>query len=154
MITVIRAWLATFTRRWHANPDLCHTTDSVGWHSSRMAVLALQIWPYCSRELIVACLYHDLGECVTGDVPWAVKRAHPELARMLNEIEGVASQDMGALHPIDAADCRRLKYLDRLDAYLWVKHHAPHILTRGDWRECRAWLKKQSSALGVAITDL
>jgi hypothetical protein len=27
---MIRAWLATFVRRWHTNPDLCHTVDPIG----------------------------------------------------------------------------------------------------------------------------
>jgi len=45
----------------------------------------------------------------------------------------------------------RLKYLDRLDAYLWAQHNAPHLLERVDWRDARAWLDAQFVVLvGVA----
>lgn len=145
-------WLATFTRRWHANPDLAHTFDPVGAHSGRMGVLALHFWGAgASRELLVACLIHDLGESVTGDMPWAAKRACPEMAGMLDVLESRALSDMGFDHDIALDDYRRLKFLDRLDAYLWVKHHAPHVLSRDGWPEALAWLQREADDLGVSF---
>ncbi len=134
------AWLATFTRRWHANPDLCHTIDPVGSHSARMGVLALHLFgASASRELLVACLCHDLGERFTGDVAQPAKR-DPELRAALNRIEGEGLAAMGMAFALDDRDSRRLKFLDRLDAYLWAQHNAPHILTRLGWPEDLAWL--------------
>jgi hypothetical protein len=53
--------------------------------------------------------------------------------------------------PLSAQDRDRLKYLDRLDAYLWAQHHAPQIMDRADWREDRQWLDAQWVVLiGVA----
>ena len=101
-----------------------------------MAILALHSWPDASRELLVACVVHDLGEAATGDVPWPAKRDCPELAGCLDVLEGRARVAMGMDGPwtLDMDDFRRLKFLDRLDAYLWVKHHAPHVLQRDDWK--------------------
>lgn len=133
-------WLATFTRRWHANPDLCHTVDPVGWHSGRMGVLALHLFGNsASRELLVACLCHDLGESMTGDVAQPAKR-DPELKAALDRIEGKALDDMGMTFALNDLDRKRLKYLDRLDAYLWAYQNTPHVLDGNGWPEDAAWL--------------
>lgn len=147
------AWLATFVRRWHTNPDLCHTVDPIGWHSSRMAILALQIWPDCSRDLLVSCLCHDLGESVTGDVPFGAK-ADNDLTDRLAMMEVKALIKMRMTWDVSALDHKRLKYLDRLDAYLWAKHHAPHVLTRQDWREALAWLQAEADNLNIKDAPL
>jgi hypothetical protein len=146
---MIRAWLATFVRRWHTNPDLCHTVDPIGAHSGRMAVLALHFWPDARRELLVACLCHDLGERVTGDAPYEVKRSCPELAGILDVLEIRALRDMGMRYELTMTDYRRLKYLDRLDAYFWARHHAPHVLAQDDWRESLAWLQREADTLNI-----
>lgn len=151
---MIRAWLASFTRRWHTNHDLCHTVDPIGWHSSRMAVMALHFWPDCSRDLLVACLCHDLGESVTGDLPWKVKRDCPELAGLLDLLEGRALRDMGMFYEVTLTDYQRLKYLDRLDAYLWARHHAPHVLAQADWREALKWLQLEADNLKIKDAPL
>ena len=144
-------WLATFTRRWHTNPDLCHTVDPVGAHSARMGVLALQIWGAgASRDLLVACLCHDLGESVVGDMPATAKR-DPRLAGPLGIAEDRALAAMGLAFDLSADDARRLKFLDRLDAYHWAAHHAPHVLARDDWRASLAWLVSECDSLGVEV---
>lgn len=144
-------WLATFTRRWHANPDLCHTVDPVGAHSGRMGVLALDIWGgAASRDLLVACLCHDLGESVTGDLPAGAKR-DPRIAGPLGVVEDRALSEMGMAFDVSASDARRLKFLDRLDAYLWAKHHAPHVLTRDGWPEALAWLQREADDLQAEV---
>lgn len=134
------AWLATFVRRWHANPDLCHTVDPIGAHSGRMAVLALHLFgDTASRELLVGCLCHDLGEYRTGDVAQPAKR-DPELRDALNRIERNAIVAMGMAYTLNEIDAKRLKYLDRLDAYLWALHHAPQIIDGKGWPEDADWL--------------
>ncbi len=144
-------WLATFTRRWHTNPDLCHTVDPVGAHSARMGVLALQIWGAgASRDLLMACLCHDLGESVVGDMP-ATAKHDPRLAGPLGIAEDRALAAMGLAFDLSADDARRLKFLDRLDAYHWAAHHAPHVLARDDWRASLAWLVSERDSLGVEV---
>lgn len=148
---MITPWLATFTRRWHANPALCHTVDPVGAHGARMGVLALHFWGAgASRDLLVACLCHDLGESVTGDVPFGAK-ADNKLAKRLRIIETKAIANMGMGFDLCADDARRLKFLDRLDAYLWARHHAPHILAGEGWPEALAWLEDEAVQLGAEV---
>ena len=45
----------------------------------------------------------------------------------------------------------RLRFADRLDAYMWAKHHAPHVLDGDGWPECRHRLFVQAEARGVAV---
>ena len=145
-------WMATHVRRWHANPALCHTVDPIGFHSGRMGVLALHFWGAgASRDLLVACLCHDLGESATGDVPWDVKRDNPDLKAILDRIEANALADMGLAFDLSPDDARRLQFLDRLDAYGWAQHHAPHVMRYPDWREARAWIEAEAAALGVEV---
>jgi 5'-deoxynucleotidase YfbR-like HD superfamily hydrolase len=145
------AWLASFTRRWHANADLCHTVDPVSAHSCRMAILALDIWGAdASRDLLVACLCHDMGEATTGDVPAPAKR-DPGLRAALIRLEDEALDDLGLSFSLSAEDADRLTFLDRLDAYKWAQHHAPHILDRAGWSAQRIWLIQESDRLRVRV---
>ncbi len=144
-------WLASFTRRWHANPDLCHTVDPVAAHSGRMGILALHLWgAVASRDLLAACLAHDLGESVTGDIPWGAKQ-DDTLRIAATHLEENALRSMGMAFDLTADDARRLKFLDRLDAYLWAKHHAPQVLTRDGWPEALAWLQREADALKTEV---
>ncbi len=144
-------WLAAFTRRWHCNPDLAHTVDPVGYHGGRMGILALYLWREdASRDLLLACLCHDLGESVTGDIPHTAKQ-DDKLARLLYSKEQSALLEMGMAYFIDEEDQRRLKFLDRLDAYLWARHHAPHVLPRDGWPEALAWLQREADELGAIV---
>jgi hypothetical protein len=69
-------WCRVNDARWHTNPDLAQTVDTLAGHGGRAALD--RIWP-----------------------------GLPELTP--DEYE-------------------RLKFADRLDAYMWAKHHAPHVL--------------------------
>jgi 5'-deoxynucleotidase YfbR-like HD superfamily hydrolase len=146
----VTPWLSTFTRRWHCNPHLAHTVDPVGYHGARMAVLALEYWgAVASRELLVACICHDLGEWATGDVPYDAKR-DAALKAHLDRIEDAALHKMGLAFSLSLDDQRRLKFLDRLDAYLWAEHHAPGLMARDDWKADQAWLAAEREALGIS----
>lgn len=140
----MRRYLATFVRRWHTNPDLGHTVDTLAGHGGRMSVLALSIFPQCSRDLLAACVTHDLGEAVTGDVPYnsPIKDRYKER---------IASEELGLLVELKGDDKRRLKMLDLLDAYLWARHHAPHLMARQDWKKQRQNILDTASDLGVSL---
>lgn len=141
---------ATMVRRWHTNPHLSHTIDPVGYHSGRMAILALKLWP-CAWELVAACLTHDLGEFASGDIPWGGdKTTADDVAN-----EWSADHDMDWHIDADTLTMRRLKFLDRLDAYLWAKHHAPdHVATNSDWQAQRGQLLLDAQSLGVDVKCL
>ena len=154
MIPTPEAWMATFVTRWHAGtsaPWLAHTMDRIGGHGGRMAVLALHFWPDASRDLLAACVAHDLGEYVAGDLPWSAKAASHDFAMASSLIEANALEAMGFDMDISRADLRRLKFLDRLDAYLWAQHHAPQIMSREDWVLAGKWLVDDAEAVGVTL---
>ena len=146
-------WLATFVTRWHSGasaPYLAHTQDRIGGHSGRMGILALHYWPDCSRDLLVACLTHDLGEYSTADVPAPAKIDY--LRGMLDDLEAEALSAMGIKFPeLDSTDRDRLKFLDRLDAYLWADHHAPQLMIRADWLADLSQLIELADAVGVEL---
>jgi len=145
MITPTAAWYATLTPRWHAGdsaPWLARSGDTVGAHGARMAIMAKRTWPDASPALIWACIAHDLGEAVSGDAPMSAK-ADAELKAALDRVEAQALNDMGIDMPLSALDRARLKYLDRLDAYLWAEHHAPHLMEWDKWQAASKWLAQQ-----------
>ena len=59
-------------RRYHQYTTL--ETDTVGKHSCGVALFAQMIKPNCRKEVLLAALFHDLGECVLGDIPSPTKR--------------------------------------------------------------------------------
>lgn len=147
-------WLATFVNRWHSGasaPYLAHTQDRIGGHSGRMGVLALHYWPDCSRDLLVACLTHDLGEYAVADVP-AHAKADPNFRAMLDHMEGEALSEMGMpCFSLNATDYMRLKFLDRLDAYLWARLHCKRLTKTKAWRGDKAALLDMALDLRVEI---
>lgn len=146
-------WLATFVTRWHSGasaPYLAHTNDRIGGHSGRMGILALHYWPDCSRDLLVACLTHDLGEYAVADVPAPAKTDY--LRGMLEGLEADALDAMGITFPaLDDTDQLRLKFLDRLDAYLWAHLHCKQLTKTKAWRGDKAALLDAALYLGVEL---
>lgn len=78
--------------RYHTWPRL--REQSVGEHSMQVMRILLAIWPDCSRELLMHCLVHDIGETVSGDPPYPVKRDNPVLKAECDRIERSAHLSM------------------------------------------------------------
>lgn len=147
---VLAAWRAGRTRRWHANAELEGSGDHTDGHSGRMAVLAICLFPDASAALYAAIAAHDLGEQGLGDVTADAKRADPVLKARLDFAEERSRQGMGlALPPLSADDARRLKFLDRLDAFLWMRLRAPWLEGHADWGRDRDWLRVSGAELGL-----
>lgn len=137
----MKPYYATMVKRWHTHPHLSDTNDAVGYHSGRMAVLALMIWPDADRYLLSDCLVHDLGEIDTGDRPYGY-----EEKTAAAEIKAIT--DMGLF--FDGSN-PKLKFLDMLDAYLWARHHKPELIMRSDWRQMWKRIVDMADAFGVDI---
>jgi hypothetical protein len=135
MNPALRAWLASFTRRWHTNPDLCDTHDPVAGHQGRVALLLLSIYPEASRTLLAHAITHDQGEAGSCDCSYDAKKANPQLAGLLHRLEGdeIAAQGFN-LPNLSAREEKVLKLCDWLDSYLWMLKHAPKLRARKDWR--------------------
>ncbi len=140
-------------RRWHTNSALARTQDTTAEHSARVARLVLGMWPFASRELLIASLQHDDGESrAWGDISGPAKARMSAAARCeLEQAEEAAIVDLwGHKTRLCDRDAAMLRLADRLDAFMWAKRHAPHILDRDGWLEARAWLEAAGIELGVS----
>jgi hypothetical protein len=147
---------AGMLHRWHTHPHLAGTVDRLDGHQGRVAKILLKFWPDTSREALIWALIHDDGESATGDIPGPVKDDMPkELRYRLGRIDSERLVDMwsgqcgnyGPLLPIMELD--HIDFSDKLDAYMWAKHHAPHIMGQSEWQGAAQWLFYQAQALGV-----
>jgi len=149
-VSIRKAFLAGFVRRWHTNPDLAHTCDRIDGHAGRVARIILMMHPEPSVELIRAALIHDDGESVVGDVKAPSKDKYPVLFDAFAELESIEIYEMWDVHidGLNEIDSQWLKFADRLDAYMWAQHHAPHVMGQDGWPEALKWLDQQAVALG------
>lgn len=137
-------WLSGLVRRWHSNPDLAYTAQTNGHHQWSCAVLALYLWPD-DTELLLACLLHDVGEMRVGDVPAPVKAENPALKELIDHIEHQQLMRMG----VSIEHSERLKFIDRLEAYLWAMHHQPKLRYDDEWYGPLVWLADTAKEMGV-----
>lgn len=150
MNQTLRAWRASFTRRWHTNPDLCDTTDYVAGHQCRVALLILSLFPDASRALLCRALTHDQGEVAAGDMPHNAKTKYPEIGVAVALVEAQEIGAQGFAWPELAQDEQHiLKLCDHLDAWLWMMRHARHLARRDDWAARRQQLVVDSVLLSV-----
>jgi hypothetical protein len=81
--------------------------QSVGEHTWQLLRIILAVHPHASPELLRWTMFHDVGERVTGDVPFPVKREHPEVKRAFDAMEQEALLQMtpwGAIAGITITD--------------------------------------------------
>ena len=108
------ARIAGLTRRYHTWP--MHTTQSVGEHSFNCMRLWWQIFGPMPPIISTYFLWHDLGELVTGDLPYPVKKNNPELKKIIDHMEDAAVEAMGGAHVvITRYDQSRTKLIDLLE---------------------------------------
>ena len=148
-MTLDTLWRATFLRRWHRNPELAHTADTLAGHQGRVALIIDHYWPSARKELIVAALKHDLQESRIGDVCGQAKRDFPALRAELDKAEAQTARDMGITLNLSPGEERMLKFADKLDAFMWARHHAPHVLEQDDWQKAIRWLDMEAESLGL-----
>lgn len=153
MTSILDIYKSGEVRRWHSNPAMAHVCDTVAAHSSRVAKIILRFHPNPSMALIVAALTHDDGESLTGDVPSPAKRASPELARLLDRIEG---DEIARLWGSDTRkhitpeSLRWLSFADKLDAFITAEIHAPREVKKAEWLIAKHDLSGMADDLGIA----
>jgi len=148
-MSIIDAWEATFTRRWHRHARLADTHDPIAAHQGRVALLALMLFPR-EHALHRAAILHDMGEATVGDVPNPVKNANPDLKAALDRIEGEAMAAMGLpAVSMDQRDRDMLRLCDKLDAILWARHHRPELMDEPGWKGDVAEVRGLMWRLGV-----
>lgn len=134
MNPILKAWNASFVRRWHTHPQLCDSVDYDSGHQQRVALLMLSFWPDSSRDALVAAILHDQGEADAGDMAHPAKKRHPEIRHLLHEVEmdSISAQgfDFPELSDVEKA---RLSFCDLLDSYIWMLRHKPKLSKKDEW---------------------
>jgi len=151
MTELWRIFYAGCVHRWHANPHLAGTADRTDGHSARVARIIANLHPSPSAALLMAALRHDDGEAVVGDVSGEAKRQYPTLAAMLDAIEERHIIALWGVHSdLTVTEAAWLKFADRLDAWMWAKHHRAPMDGDG-WPEAWARLEKMAAGLGIPL---
>lgn len=147
-VDLLQIFRAGFVQRWHTNPDLAHTNDRIDGHSARVARIILALHPDPSVDLLRAALIHDDGEHGVGDIKAPAKDADEILSTYLEGAERGHRMMLWGEDSELSQDCRAwLRFADRLDAYMWAAHHAPHVLTGDGWPEAKVALVRMSREL-------
>ena len=111
--------------RWHCQPTLRDSGDTVSAHSARVASLchsqaARKGYPLHDSDLPYAALHHDAAEQVLGDVPAPAKARFPALARAYARAEAHVMAEMGLAVCLPPQEAAMLDLCDKLDALMWM----------------------------------
>ena len=97
-------------KRYHTLTTLI--PETVGHHSAEVAILCTLLSPNASANLLRAALYHDLAECVTGDLPSPAKKQYG-IGEQVSALEDKLLESSGLPMPaLTAEDARTLKLAD------------------------------------------
>ena len=145
-------WRSGFVRRWHSNPDMAHTAQTNAQHQWGCAVLAHRLFPV-DYELLVAALLHDVGEDGVGDISGPAKSRHSDLKAASENAEADRFSSLGIDVPIKTL---QLTLVDRIEGYLWARHHMPSLMSRDGWPEMLNGIYALADHLNVGpeVTEL
>jgi len=100
------------------------TINTVGEHTFNVLALIDCLSPGCSRNLLLAALYHDVPEYKTGDVPANAKWASPDLNASLIAIEDRIKREYDLEISLDAKEKQVLKFCDAMELTLFCIEEA------------------------------
>ena len=129
--------------------------ESVAEHSWRLALMAFLLrdeFPALDMDKVLRmCLIHDLGECLTGDIPSFLKtdadtkKEDALLARWVSSLPAPYSAEMAALYAemdaLETEEAKLYKALDKLEAV--IQHNEASLST---------WLPRER-ALNLTYAD-
>lgn len=103
---------ASWVKRFHTHSSI--NTEHLGQHSHTVAMIVSQVYPACSKTLLMATLEHDLPEFITGDTPAPAKWQSASLDEALGNLESLVMNDWGLTRPDDLLPYERalLKWAD------------------------------------------
>jgi 5'-deoxynucleotidase YfbR-like HD superfamily hydrolase len=112
---------ANVVRSHSSSGNIC---DSVGLHSFNMVTMLLILHPKASRDLILACIKHDLAERITGDMPSPAKKRGIQHNAAQEDTELQINVEMFGSHEevsLSDEDYKWFKGLDTLEYYCYLK---------------------------------
>lgn len=113
-------WIAHRTQRYHANARLAQRGQTLADHCHGVATLVDFLHPRASKTLILAALWHDVGEGFVGDIPWPAKQAYPLMAKHHAEVEKEAALRAAPRFDLTERERKWLKLADRLEWLLYA----------------------------------
>lgn len=85
-----------------------------------------------------------------GDVAYPVKKADPDLAAKLDQMEALHMESRGLdVVYLDERDHRKLRMCDRIDAVLWMMRCEPRLAETPQWQSDIAFCRSEAAALGT-----
>ena len=154
-VALIRAIILTSSVwRWHTNRAMAHVRETVADHSRHMVELHVQLFGKPSDDMEFAIRVHDAHEAFLGDMPSPAKTIYRELDAAYDKAAFEIDVRNGWSVLMSNEDDDRLKFLDRLSAYLMVQRHAPAELDKDEWQTAREWLESIAQGLGADIRGL
>ena len=115
--------------RYGSRPGVAHLSQTTGQHSHGMLVLLYMMHPNPGSELVKAVTFHDSDELFGGDLSYPFKQNYPEAAKAHEELSKEIGKVNGIPYPsLTDEDKRWLKFLDRLEPWLYLKTMRPDIL--------------------------
>jgi 5'-deoxynucleotidase YfbR-like HD superfamily hydrolase len=111
-------------KRFHTHPTI--GSQTVAEHSWGVCVVLMRLYPDCSMKLLMTAVTHDMTEAETGDIPFLVKRQHPEVKTVFDKIEHHQESILNIPHnsDLDEEDRRRLKVADYVESMLYCIRQA------------------------------
>lgn len=153
-MSLAQVYMAGGVQRYHANPAMARLGQTIADHQGRCVQLLLALHPNPSVALIWAVAHHDLGERWAGDLPAPFKKAHPEIAAAHAEAEQeFAARAMGwrVLDDLSREDLRWLALIDTLEAWAFMRGHAPDQYHRDGWPDARKACIDLAQQIGPAV---
>jgi 5'-deoxynucleotidase len=153
-MTLAQVYMAGGVQRYHTNPVMARLGQTNADHQGRCVQLLLALHPDPSVALIRAVALHDLGERWVGDLPAQFKKAQPEIAAAHAEAEQeFAARAMGwdALDDLSREDVRWLALIDKLEAWAFMRGHAPDQANRDGWPDARKACLERAWSFGSAV---
>ena len=128
-----------YVRRYHSNADLAHLGDTDAHHHGQVVQIIFQLEPRPSLDLLYEAAHHDCGELDIGDMSALAKCDYPVMAAMIAAHEKSRRAEMGCpVRKLGRLDSLLLMVADGLQAWMHVRHFAPHLLIGGRWPETKA----------------
>lgn len=146
----VKLYKSGFVQRWHQNPNMAHFGQTDAAHQWGVAALLLMLNPDASKQLIIACLTHDVGELDAGDLSGPFKQEYPELANQHAAIERKHRKAiLGSIEKLALNEKEHLwlDLCDRLEAALFVAQKSPHTLAKQGWPESLKKIGKMATVL-------
>lgn len=105
--------------RCHVKQVLKH--QNVADHTWGLLLILMEIEPTARPELVKYCLYHDVGEVITGDLPHKVKRSYPKLNEIIEEIEDEFRVSQGIQQELTDYEVKVFKWCDMFEFMLYCE---------------------------------